>query len=70
MTDFGNSWVVTPDECDDLIQEPEDPCEAFPNATRDAGDLCYVLINEDGELVSHILSTMVVKKKHLYVDND
>ena len=50
-TEFGNSWVVNPEECDDLPPGPTDPCDEGLGATRgEAEDLCVYLVDPLGKL--------------------
>ena len=49
-TEFGNSWVVNPDQCDDVDPGPTDPCDEGMEYTREeAQDLCYYLVDETGK---------------------
>lgn len=43
VTEFGNSWVVNPDQCDDVDPGPTDPCDNGVTSLEDAVDLCYYL---------------------------
>ena len=48
-TEFGNSWVVNPDQCDDVDPGPTDPCEDGVNSLSESGDLCFYLKDPSGE---------------------
>ena len=49
-TEFGDSWVVNPEECDDLPPGPTDPCDEGLGATRgEAEDLCFYLVDKSGK---------------------
>ena len=44
---FGNSWVLDEDQCDPTIEMP-DPCDEGTEPYRQATDLCFVLIDQNG----------------------
>ena len=46
---FGNSWVVSTDECDGIVHDPVDPCQEDHLAFIAAKDVCYGFINPDGK---------------------
>lgn len=48
--DFGNSWVVNVDQCDDVRPEPPNPCVDNSITTEEAESLCNILLNDDGNL--------------------
>eukprot|EP00057_Strongylocentrotus_purpuratus_P030111 XP_780739.3 PREDICTED: zonadhesin-like [Strongylocentrotus purpuratus] len=60
VTEFGNSWVVNPDQCDDVDPGPTDPCDNGVTSLEDAVDLCYYLKDPLGPFASC----------HSYVDPD
>ncbi len=52
--EFGNSWVASPDVCNELPTEDTDPCASNPSAVEEAQQLCRKIIDEDGEYKSMI----------------
>ena len=52
-TEFGDGWVVNPEECIDLPPGPTDPCDEGLGATRgEAEDLCFYLVDPTGKCIS------------------
>ena len=49
-TEFGDTWVVNPDQCDDVDPGPTDPCdEGLENTREEAADLCNYLLDPSGK---------------------
>ena len=49
--DFGNSWVLNPEECDFGVDEPN-PCDdETSDLYLEARDLCYIFIEESGKMI-------------------
>ena len=61
-TEFGNSWVAYPDQCDGVDPGPTDPCEDGVNSLSASNDLCYYLKDPSGKNETHLkqLSLSVV----------
>ncbi|XP_030847124.1 zonadhesin-like [Strongylocentrotus purpuratus] len=51
-TEFGNSWVAYPDQCDGVDPGPTDPCEDGVNSLSASNDLCYYLKDPSGPFES------------------
>ena len=54
-TEFGDSWVVNPDQCGDVDPGPTDPCdEGLANTREEAADLCNYLLDPSGKYLQVI----------------
>ena len=49
LNEFGNSWIVNGDECQSDALGLTDPCPEGSQALQEAQDVCFGLINRNGQ---------------------
>ena len=45
---FGDSWVVSTEDCEGPTEDPDNPCDTDDNAVEDAHVACFGFIDPDG----------------------
>ena len=70
-TEFGNSWVVNGDQCDDVDPGPSDPCEDGDNTLTRSEDVCYVLKDPSGRRENvNLHDVNLIETVHVHLTDD